>query len=128
MIVWGEEKGQSLDINVNYGMLFPTDGTEDLKEDGPDLTLDLFFATISKDSLDKNDSDENPLFERAMALLGPLEADEMYGFVPALAIGGAPKLENLQKVKVIEHLTFLADLGEKTVMADIVAMSNALHK
>ncbi|WP_229381237.1 DUF1851 domain-containing protein [Shewanella psychropiezotolerans] len=74
------------------------------------------------------DLDENPLFERAMALLGPLEADEMYGFVPALAIGGAPKLENLQKVKVIEHLTFLADLGEKTVMADIVAMSNALHK
>ncbi|NRD74007.1 DUF1851 domain-containing protein [Shewanella sp. VB17] len=52
--------------------------------------------------------------------------------MPVLALGGAPKLEDLQKVKVIEHLTFLADLcqnqGEKTIMADIVAMSDALHK
>lgn len=63
-----------------------------------------------------------------MAKLGPLEVDEMYGFVPTLTIGGAPKLENLQKVKIMEHLTFLADLGEKTEMADIVAMSNALNR
>ncbi|ACA86618.1 GAD-like domain-containing protein [Shewanella woodyi] len=128
LIVWGEKTGQSIDINVNFGMIFPTDNTEKLKKRGEERSIELFFASMSKDSLDKKDLDENPLFERAMAKLGPLEADEMYGFVPALAIGGAPKLENLQKVKVLEHLTFLADLGEKTVMADIVAMSNALHK
>ncbi len=52
----------------------------------------------------------------------------MYAFVPALALGGVNKLENLQKVKAIEHLNFLAELGEKRIMADIVAMSNELHK
>ena len=129
LLIWGETTGQGLDINPCYGMIFPTESeTEQLNKRGPERSIDLFFATMSKNSLEEEDLDEKPLFERAMALLGPLEADEMYGFVPALAIGGAPKLENLQKVKVIEHLTFLADLGEKTVMADIVAMSNALHK
>ncbi|RMP31864.1 GAD-like domain protein [Pseudomonas coronafaciens pv. atropurpurea] len=35
----------------------------------------------------------------------------MYGFVPALALGGPMELENLQKVKTIEHLTFLSQLS-----------------
>ncbi len=128
LFIWGDISGQSIKINPNYGMILPADDTENLKIRGADRSIDLFYATNSKDYMEEQDLDEKPLFERAMAKLGPLEADEMYGFVPALAIGGTPKLENLQKVKVIEHLTFLADLGEKTVMADIVAMSNALHK
>ena len=128
LIVWGETSGQSIDINVNFGMIFPTDDTENLKQLGHERCIDLFYATNSKDYMEEQDLNEKPLFERALEKLGPLDADEMYGFVPALALGGAPKLENLQKVKVIEHLTFLADLGEKTVMADIVAMSDALHK
>lgn len=37
----------------------------------------------------EEDLDDNPLFDRAMAKLGALEADEMYAFVPALALGGA---------------------------------------
>ncbi|EGH08166.1 hypothetical protein PSYMP_05689, partial [Pseudomonas amygdali pv. morsprunorum str. M302280] len=43
--------------------------------------------------------------------LGPLKSDEMYGFVPALALGGPMELEKLQKVKTIEHLTFLSQLS-----------------
>ena len=128
LVVWGRASGQSLDINSNFGMLFPTDSTEDLVEDGEELTIDLFFATMSKAPLDQKDINEKPLFEHALKNLGPLEADEMYAFVPALALGGVNKLENLQKVKAIEHLNFLAELGEKRIMADIVAMSNELHK
>ena len=127
LVVWGRASGQSLDINSNFGMLFPTDSTEDLVEDGEELTIDLFFATMSKAPLDQKDINEKPLFEHALKNLGPLEADEMYAFVPALALGGVNKLENLQKVKAIEHLNFLAELGEKRIMADIVAMSNELH-
>ncbi|MCG7544964.1 DUF1851 domain-containing protein [Pseudoalteromonas sp. MM17-2] len=128
LVVWGKASGQSLDINSNFGMLFPTDSTEDLVEDGETLTVDLFFATMNKTPLDQKDVDEKPLFEQALKKLGPLEADEMYAFVPALALGGVNKLENLKKVKAIEHLNFLAELGEKRIMADIVAMSNELHK
>jgi len=128
LIVWGKTSGQSITINPSFGMIFPTDGTSDLNEDGEDLTVDLFFAIMRKDALEQQDINEKPLFEQALNKLGMLEADEMYAFVPALALGGVNKLENLQKVKAIEHLNFLVELGEKRIVADIVAMSNELHK
>ena len=128
LIVWGKTSGQSIDVNSNFGMIFPTDYSEKLKERGEERSIDLFFAVRRKESFDQKDINEKPLFERALKNLGPLEADEMYAFVPALALGGVNKLENLQKVKAIEHLNFLAELGEKLIMADIVAMSNELHK
>ena len=109
-------------------MIFPTDYSEKLKERGEERSIELFFATMRKESFEQDDVNEKPLFEQALKNLGPLEADEMYAFVPALALGGVNKLENLQKVKAIEHLNFLAELGEKRIMADIVAMSNELHK
>jgi hypothetical protein len=36
----------------------------------------------------------------------------MYAFEPALCLGGLPKLENLVKVKMIEHLVLLSQLAE----------------
>ncbi len=126
LFIWGETSGRSITINANYGMIFPTDSTENLAKRGPERSIDLFFACLSQDEMDTTDLDEVPLFERALEKLGELEADEMYGFVPALALGGAPTLAHLQKVKAMEHLAFIAELGEKRVMADIVALSNQL--
>lgn len=34
----------------------------------------------------------------------------MYGFVPALVIGGPIRFENLEKLKAIEHLVLLSQL------------------
>lgn len=127
LYVWGETSGQSIDINPSYSMIFPADETAGLIKRGEERTIDLFFAVMRKEALEEKDLDDKPLFERAVAKLGPLEADEMYAFVPALALGGSNKLENLQKVKIIDHLSFLAELGEKRVMADIVALSNQLR-
>ena len=47
-------------------------------------------------------------FRPAKALLGELAADECYGYVPLPGLGGAEKVENLQKVKVKEHLSIIA--------------------
>lgn len=63
-------------------------------------------------SREANDLDD--LFEKALRTLGPLQVDEMYGFVPALALGGPADLTHLQKVKTIEHLTFLSQLAPLT--------------
>jgi hypothetical protein len=75
----------------------------------PDISVQAFFA--SKDP-ERNDFDG--LFQRALTTLGPLQPDEMYGFVPALALGGPGDLKHLQKVKTIEHLTFLSQLAPLT--------------
>ena len=49
----------------------------------------------------------------------------MYGFEPALALGGKADLRNLRKVKAVEHLVMLAQLGERQIMRDIVKDAKA---
>ncbi len=53
---------------------------------------------------ERNDVDY--LFELALKKLGPLDSDEMYAFVPALALGGSMELKNLKKVKPLSTLSF----------------------
>lgn len=128
MYIWGESSGYSLKIVSSYGMILPSFNRELYSQHSPSRVLDLFFATQPpKAELDLSDHNDQPLFDHVVEKLGPLENGEIYGFVPALALGGEPKLENLQKVNATEHLAFLADLGEKHVMADAVALSNCLH-
>ncbi len=52
------------------------------------------------------------LFTPALKALGPLNPGEIYGFFPAIAQGGTFSLENLKRVKAVEHLTFLASLAD----------------
>lgn len=67
------------------------------------------------ENAEKNDFAE--LFAPALNQLGPLGNDEMYGFVPALALGAPSDLQHLQKVKAVEHLVFLAQLAPLEMMA-----------
>lgn len=50
------------------------------------------------------------LFNEAVAKHGPPAADECYGFFPAIGMGGDVKAEYVKKVKLREHLVFLAQL------------------
>lgn len=43
--------------------------------------------------------------------LGPVQMDECYGYVPILAAGGAEKVENLQKVKLKEHISIILQMA-----------------
>ncbi|SFJ01594.1 GAD-like domain-containing protein [Jannaschia pohangensis] len=56
------------------------------------------------------------LFLAAKARLGPLGPDQMYGFVPALPLGGKIDADNLQIVSAPEHLTMLAGISERPVL------------
>jgi hypothetical protein len=70
-----------------------------------------FFSNLEPKANDLKDANRAPLFARALAALGPLAEDEMYGFEPALAVGGVMTLEHLRKVKVDQHLTILRQLA-----------------
>ena len=119
LVLWGTNSGQSIKVVPAYGWLFPGFDAAEFKEDGPDLSLQLFFSSTSRATYDPNDEDGQPLFERALAKLGPLDHDTMYGFVPALALGGAATLDNLQKVDAHVHLDILAQVTELQVMRDV---------
>lgn len=56
------------------------------------------------------DDDGEPLIPQAIERLGRLSHNEIYGFVPALALGGENMAKNLQKFRAPEHMSFLASL------------------
>ena len=118
-ILWGTKTGPSLSVVPAYGWVFPAFDPETFARRGPDKELQLFFSANSRSSYDLTDTEDKPLFERALATLGPLDHDTMYGFVPALALGGEPNLENLQKLDAHVHLSILSQVTELQVMADI---------
>jgi len=121
LILWGEKTGQSLKVQTAWGMIFPSFDPEAFARRGPDKALQLFFSSSSRDGFDQNDDKNKPLFDRALKKLGVLDHDTMYGFVPALALSGTPKLENLQKLDVHVHLNILSQVTERQIMRDIAA-------
>jgi hypothetical protein len=81
-----------------------------------DLSIRSFFASQSRAACDFSDAHGTNLFAAARAKLGTLQHDEMYGFAPALALGGPATIDHLHKVKAVEHLVLLAQLAELRVL------------
>lgn len=120
LMVWGTETGPSLSIDCPWRMIFPSHKSRWMNEGKGDLLISNWLAGMQMDSLDQADEKDVLLFDRAEKALGQLANDEMYGFVPALAAGGHRRLDSLKRVKAVEHLLFLAQLGKPEVMIDIV--------
>lgn len=120
LFLWGTASGQSLKIDSAWGMMFPRDQRAKVAAGKADFLAQRFFGGFERADLDQEDDRGTPLFQRALSTLGQLRAGEMYGFEPALALGGRPDSKNLRKVQAIPHLTILAGLGERKLMRDIV--------
>lgn len=104
LYAWGENSGYSLVISAYMARYYTRDSA--FIDDKKDLGVQFFFLSMKPDV-----NNLEGMFERALESLGALKSDEMYGFVPALALGGPMELKNLQKVKVIEHLELLSQLS-----------------
>ena len=123
LVLWGTRTGQSLKIVAPYGWVFPAFDPEAFKRRGPDKAVQLFFSSSSRDTYDLNDTNDKPLFEQALAKLGPLSHDTMYGFVPALALGGEPSVDRLQVVDAHVHLNILSQVTELDIMRDVAEVA-----
>ncbi|WP_214226659.1 T6SS immunity protein Tdi1 domain-containing protein [Pedobacter sp. B4-66] len=81
-------------------------GGDSIIESGDDLEwffdMDLADEGFLRDNLD----DRNYL--PAKEMLGELEFDECYGFVPLIGLGGAGKVDHLERVKIKEHISIIA--------------------
>lgn len=52
-------------------------------------------------------------YKAAVDRYGTIFFDECYGYVPLLGLGGSEKVENLQKVKIKEHIELITQLVGK---------------
>ncbi|KPW35743.1 GAD-like domain protein [Pseudomonas coronafaciens pv. atropurpurea] len=102
---WGEKTGASLNITSILSRYIAFNSTLGLEH--MDKQLQNFLLTRSKDN-----DDYGGLFEPAKKKIGVLRHNEMYGFVPALMLGGPDTLEHLEKVKAAEHLILLSQITE----------------
>jgi len=104
---WGEKTGHTLSISSIGAFAVPHSPPIALLE----REAQWFFGVR-----DRKENDFADHFAPALKKFGRLKSDEMYGFVPALAMGGSSDFEHLQKLKAIEHLVFLAQLSDLRVM------------
>ena len=77
-------------------------------ESGDNVKLVFTFMLVSKPG--KAGILEVPDFKKALKKFGPLQPDEMYGYKLPLAMGGDFNLANMEKMKIREHLAFLAQV------------------
>jgi hypothetical protein len=106
---WGEHTGDTLKVMAPgaYGI-----SRESIfQDDRLEFALRLFFS-----NRDREENDFNDMFSGARKKLGQLKHDEMYGLVPALALGGSATSTHLKKVKAVEHLVLLAQLAPLQIM------------
>ncbi len=114
---WGEKTGDSLRILPWNALAFPSNESERfISQKKNNEVLQWFFGGLDKCYLEIEDDHEKPLFDRALKKLGRLSSDEIYGFVPALALGGPAELNHMEKLKAVEHLVFLAQLAPLEIM------------
>ncbi|ATV17016.1 glutamyl-tRNA amidotransferase [Pseudomonas avellanae] len=102
---WGEETGASLKITSIVSRC--TTFISSLPKDQMDKRFQNFLLSSE---VECNDFDD--LFQPAKKKLGTLSHDEMYGFVPAVMLGGSDALDNLKKVNSVEYLVFLSQLSD----------------
>ncbi|CAM4085560.1 T6SS immunity protein Tdi1 domain-containing protein [Tsukamurella strandjordii] len=55
--------------------------------------------------------DDPGLFDPALMQYGALDFNEVYGFVPALTLGGVAKVANVMKFEIHAHLTLLRNIA-----------------
>lgn len=113
LYVWGEKTGFSFEVTPTYGWVYQEEGdAKDIAEGGEDKKLELFFGFSKLGHTDMYDNNDKPLFNRCIKKFGALECDEMFGFVPALAISNNASIKNVDKMNIFVHLSLLPDLIE----------------
>jgi hypothetical protein len=112
----GEKTGRSVTVAcpLNKISALPK-GLKPKSEEDQDLSIRSFFSSSERSRFNLKDESGKPLFEPALEHLGKLAPDEIYGFEPALVLGGHLLLENLSKVKTNIHLTILRQLAAPTL-------------
>jgi hypothetical protein len=72
--------------------------------------LNFFFQDIFDDEFLEDNLSWNP-YLKAKEKMGIPGFDECFGYEPILAAGGSEKVENLRKVKLIEHISLITQFA-----------------
>jgi len=112
LLIWNNEK-YALKVDLVEGIAYTTFPKPRFNLLSPDRKLPGELSNADSpiyDCLERTDAPK-PLFTRAVKMYGNLAYGECYGFVPAVGLGGRGVLEEVQRVRALEHFSILAQLG-----------------
>jgi hypothetical protein len=95
--VWA--RGRVFFLNVHRGYVEELPG------------VDFLFEEMLCDDAFLDDFARRPLHIECTQRLGSLSADQCFGFVPALALGGTESADSVHKAPLREHLALLAQFN-----------------
>lgn len=128
LFVCGERSGVNMTISCPINAIFalPKDLKPKSKAD-QDWSVRSFIG-LSVSECDLKDEAGAALFDQAVGKLGTLNVDEVYGFEPAIVLGGKMRIENLAKLKLDAHLTILRQLASPTLPFSTVDLDKLLKE
>ncbi|NIE75372.1 DUF1851 domain-containing protein [Pantoea sp. Ap-967] len=110
LYAWGERYQRKITLLSLTGRIVALKNQLQKVNPEPDRAVGIFLGMSKPENFDFEDEQGKPLFQRALNKLGPVAANEMYAFEPALCIGGRADLEHLVKVDMDVHLMILDQL------------------
>ncbi|HET7795477.1 MAG TPA: GAD-like domain-containing protein [Rhizobacter sp.] len=117
LFLWGTKTGYKYHVDPTQGWIYGEDRhTAEISLGKQDECLRRFLSGTNPKAIDMKGDDKQPLFDRAASKLGPLAADEVFAFEPALVAGGSAKLGNITKRNIHVHLTVLAQLSHREIL------------
>jgi hypothetical protein len=110
LYAWGEKYNQKIVVSCPTGSIVALMNKLKVPNKDPDLAIQTFFAMSDKERYDLEDNQGEFLFDRALKKLVALDESEVYGFEPALFVGGTASLDQLVKCNLKVHLTILRQM------------------
>lgn len=124
LYVWAKNKGKVIEINPSLCALYYFKENDEndfsLEEYNENWHMESFWGSTTIDEGDYEDTNDKPLFARALKKFGRLHTDEMYGFSHSPVMGGKEILENLDVVKLEIYHDIAKQLGGVQIV-EIVA-------
>ncbi|UNH44163.1 DUF1851 domain-containing protein (plasmid) [Moellerella wisconsensis] len=108
----GEKTGRCVTISSSYNTLIVN--KKSLRNKQNDVNLDFGIESFFI-SFDIGYQNKKGLFEKAVKKFGPLGDNEIFGFEPALTLGGELDIKYIQKVDARIHLSILSQLADPEI-------------
>ncbi len=107
---WGEKFGNHITLDCANGHIVAMRDEMGIPEKDPELAMATKLSFLRPEKGDMEGDDGEFLFDAAVEKLGPLAADQVFGFEPALALGGAAVVDAIRKVRLDAHLSLLRQI------------------
>ena len=110
--VW-DRAGRTILIHLDEAEVFAPSYSSTINPDTQRPYSNAFLAGLL--IYDELSLELQDYYKNACAKLGRPDPDQVFGYAPALQLGGEWGLDHLHRFKAIEHMTFLAQLGPLTL-------------